>query len=115
MLMIGNSYLWVNRHLGSGDPETVSASILKADVYTHVVFTLDEKQTMRLYEDGELASNPAPAALQLQNTDAEFRVGAMSDNPDPVYRFAGALDELAVYDHALPATRVKAHYDAAQP
>lgn len=77
--------------------------------YTHIVASYDGS-SMRLYADGEVAAPPVAAALALRDRAATFRVGTDSQGIN-IYR--GRLDELALYDYALPFDRARAHYLAA--
>jgi hypothetical protein len=78
--------------------------------WTHVVATYDGK-TLTLYVDGiatESAPDPRPQLLKR----TPLLVGAR-DKISGV--LVGSVDELAIYDKALPADRVKAHFDIAPP
>jgi hypothetical protein len=79
--------------------------------YHHVVTTFDG-QTLTLYVDGRL-SDQKPSAYPLPDVSVAFVVGKASNGSHSY--FGGSLDELAVYDRALPAARVAAHFAAARP
>lgn len=72
--------------------------------FSHVVVTFDGALP-RLYVDGVLKKVGTKSA-DLATSSAIFRWGD---------GWIGALDELAIYDKALDAARVKAHFDAAVP
>ena len=76
-------------------------------VPTHVVAVYDG-QAMRLYIDGEGVAE-VPAGLGLIDTPYPFRIGARADDASP---FAGAVDEVAVYETALDAETIQAHFRA---
>jgi hypothetical protein len=76
--------------------------------WTHVVATWDGA-TMSLYADATLVASRALAA-PADVVTASLSLGASFDSYDWL---AGQLDEVAVYDAALPAARVQAHFDAA--
>ncbi len=70
---------------------------------------------MRLYVDG-VAAGSDPAASTKISTSGYWRVGGDSlakwaARPSSDY-FAGSIDEVAVYDQALSADEVAAHYSA---
>jgi hypothetical protein len=66
---------------------------------------------MRLYVDGVLRGGPSSATYVLNAHTSAFTVGAQSGgagtNP-----FPGLIDEVAIYNRALSATEVSAHYAA---
>lgn len=72
----------------------------------HVVATFDGT-TVRLYIDG-VEEDTAAGSLTL-NPSADLNIGNL---PFASRLFGGILDEIAVYDYALSAARVAAHYDA---
>jgi hypothetical protein len=74
---------------------------------THVVAVYDG-QAMRLYIDGEGIAE-VPAGLGLSDTPFPFRIGARADGSSP---FTGVVDEVAVYETALDAETIQAHFQA---
>jgi hypothetical protein len=75
---------------------------LPRDRFTHLVGTYDGA-TMHLYVNGLDVSSVPP----VQSTRA------IAKSPEPIVigtRFPGILDDVAVYDHALPAERVRTHH-----
>ena len=74
---------------------------------THVVAAYDG-ETMRLFLNGiEVASTSS--AMSLRDTQLPFRLGNNAVGTSP---FEGTIDEVAVYDEALAAETVVAHYRA---
>jgi hypothetical protein len=71
----------------------------------HIVSTYDNG-VVRVYVDGEL--DEQASILRLEGS-APARIGF---DPAPPNRFRGSVDEVAIYDHALSARRIKAHYAA---
>jgi hypothetical protein len=69
----------------------------------HIVGTFDGTN-LRLYVNGMLQSSQ-PSGLALVANGVPLLWGQL---------FQGALDELAIYDHALSDARIQAHYMAAQ-
>ncbi|HEV7773497.1 MAG TPA: LamG domain-containing protein [Conexibacter sp.] len=83
---------------------TLQAPVDATD-WMHVLATYDGT-TMRLYVNGALAAERA-SALELPTERENLSIGAKQGE----WRyFAGGLDELAVYDHALSADRAYAHW-----
>jgi hypothetical protein len=76
----------------------------------HVVGTFDGA-TARLYIDGVLAASRAATSAATVTTSP--LVIASWDSWSEMFK--GIVDEPAVYGTALPAARVKAHYDAGAP
>jgi hypothetical protein len=75
--------------------------------WVHVVSTYDRTR-IRLYVDGVQVSSRADAR-PANPIDADLVVGC-NDALD-TYVLAGDLDEVAIYPTALPADRVKLHFD----
>jgi len=80
---------------------SVSSSAPKLGAFTHVVATYDGDELV-LYRDG-IAAGRAPDAREARAADVILFLGGKD--------FEGVLDEVAVYDKALSADRVKAHHD----
>jgi hypothetical protein len=77
--------------------------------YQHIVAAYDGTDAM-LYVDGSMAqSSPSPTAMHPMTTT--WAAGSQNCTCGTA-NFAGTLDELAIYDKALPAARVLAHYRA---
>jgi hypothetical protein len=85
----------------------IAASILGR--WVHAVATYDGK-ALELFVDGVSVDKGADARSQLPK-NVPLTVGAASPGGGNVIN--GAIDELAIYDFALPAERIKAHFDAA--
>jgi hypothetical protein len=74
--------------------------------WTYVVATYDGV-TSAVYLDGELAAQKTTNST-LPDLTAPLLIGRI----DNWKRFAGVLDEVAIYDKNLPPARIKAHYQA---
>ncbi len=83
------------------DVATLPITGVPLDSFTYVAVTFDGAQ-VRMYRNG-IESDSVPAAASIPNTDGPLVVGQ---------GFAGALDELAIYEKALAADRISAHYRA---
>jgi hypothetical protein len=100
--------------IGSGDAgwTTVSGPAVRPDTYTHLVGVYDGTN-MLFYVDGVLAAQTTAA---LAPNDANpLRIGGGATEGEGDFFFEGDVDEVAVYDTALPEERVLAHYVAGFP
>jgi len=81
--------------------------------WRHVVVTFDQPAgVMRLYVDGTVnGESPVPSTALAPN-NSNFVIG-MHDVPGFPYYFRGLIDEVAVYQRALTADEVRAHFCAA--
>jgi hypothetical protein len=104
-----NDILRVERYV-SGQEDSASRAAPPLNTWTHVVGTFDGIE-LCIYANGG-TPNCATSPLVIPNTPASLTMGNR-DSDDR--HFWGRLDEVAIYDYALSATRVQAHYDAAQP
>lgn len=93
---------------GEQHPIMSDGEAVTADEWHHVVATYDGHEG-KLYLDGEVVGTLEEEILL--GTDGPLRIGARKGDPAP--HFQGAIDEVAIYDHALSAERVRAHYRAA--
>jgi hypothetical protein len=94
---------WAN---SSSNPLAAPGSIGAGD-WSHVVGTYDGSN-LRIYVDGALAAGPFASGLSIPTHTCSFVIGAMFCGK--VGFFAGGVDEVAVYGHALSAARVLVHY-----
>lgn len=97
------------RQQNTSDADSVSVTLDDTKPFHHIAVTYDG-MTLRAYLDGaERASNGSTKPLPSLSTS--FVIGGDSDgNASP---FLGVIDEVSLYDHALPAARISAHYLAA--
>lgn len=78
-----------------------------ANVWTHIVATFDG-QSDALFVDGVMKASAGAGPI-----DARPGSLALGDSAiGQTFKLKGALDEIAIYDHALSAARVAAHYAA---
>ena len=90
------------------NPQTlVSTRKITAGVPVHVAATYDG-QTMRIYLDGVLDSSmEAPGKIHFSfGTQSHVGLGNEVGRYNP---FKGIIDEIAIYDKALPPERIRAH------
>jgi hypothetical protein len=111
----GKSYsyhLWVEPDgsfgFGQIDGNRVSAARAEIGVTYHLVGTHDG-ETLRLYVNGALSASGPSATQRL--SDWPFHIGRGA-SPGGRFDVDGVVDEVAVYDWALPAARVREHYEA---
>jgi hypothetical protein len=83
-----------------------SSSVATTATWVHMVATYDGT-TGLVYFDG-VQQGTGPAAFALTGATSNFVIGAEAGGGD--VWFLGNLDEVAVYDHVLAASRVLAHY-----
>ena len=106
----------INRTGGSGGPAAnAGAKLQPADIsrWHHYVFVHSLSAGMaRFYVDGVLATAaPLPSAAFVYN-NAPFYIGKHWLNPPYDYPFYGMIDELAIYQRALPESEIIAHHCA---
>jgi hypothetical protein len=95
---------------GSNESRVVAPVAARTGAFSHVVATYDGA-TMRLYVDGSTMGT-SPDRRALPATDAPMYISASGTHQQVI---KGVMDEVAVYDKALPEARVKAHFAAAPP
>jgi hypothetical protein len=94
----------------STDDGYATGEPLPTTAFTHLAMTYDGT-TVRLYTNGVLDGSQPSASEIVDPADPELVFG---DRAEQVYfKFAGLLDEIAIYDKALAASRIEAHVDAA--
>ena len=79
-------------------------------VWTHLAL-VRSGSTLSIYVNGQLASS-APAPGVLNSTSSMLALGRSGASATSY--FAGAIDEVAVYDHAIPAASVASRYAAGE-
>jgi hypothetical protein len=95
------------QRVDSGNKFTIQSSTIASDgVWAHLVVTYDGAQAVE-YFDGQ-AQSTEPTTLSLAGATSNFVLAA--EGGGATEWFTGTLDEVAVYDKALPAGRVLAHY-----
>ena len=104
---IFNDKLELDLQVGGNHREVPGGTVLQTDTWYHVVTTWDG-DTIKSYVNGALdrfiaSSEPLPAGT------LDFRIGR-SSNGDA--SFGGLIDEAALYDRALTAGEVQAHYQS---
>jgi glucose/arabinose dehydrogenase len=90
---------------GNQFAEVFGTSAPSVNAWHHVVATYDGAN-MRVYLDGALIAGPVASSTPIAS-DSTLRIGNYGSR-----WWNGLLDELAIYDYALPLARVQAHYNA---
>lgn len=94
--------------VAAGNDSYAHGPALAVDTWTHVVAVVDATN-VRLYLNGVMTEQSARHPF----TPEPGSELVLADVPGFAgFKWKGLLDELAIYDKALDATRVKAHYDA---
>lgn len=86
------------------------STVINDGLWHHIVGTRDgSANSNMIYVDGSLEASGTPTFTgTLTFTAKPITIGYYS--VDPFYRFNGTLDEIALYDQALPADEVARHY-----
>lgn len=91
---------------GDGHATTSAEGTVAAERWVHVVGTYDGS-VGRLYVNGDLVGEEIPGAFSPQTSGPLFVGIRMEDEEER--HILGAVDEVAVYDHALSARQIAAH------
>lgn len=90
----------------------LSAALVNDGLIHHVVGSVDTDKKARIYIDGVLADTGSAASNLDVLGGASLYVGQGDPGLSGWSRFDGVIDEVAVYDTALTADQVLAHYRA---
>jgi len=93
----------------------VGTTTVEADTWYHVVGTATNGDRMRLYVNGALEAESSFTLGDLWTGGNQWLLGTHSGDAagtGPIQYFDGTLDEIAVYDYALTADQIQAHYAA---
>jgi large repetitive protein len=102
----GSQLLYFDRVTAGNDDTAISTTATVAGTWYHVAATYDGA-TMRIYVNGSLEGS-TPSPLSIPDTTYPLRLGSL--HPAPTTLFPGRLDEIAIYNVALPAAQVAEHY-----
>ena len=108
VLLLNDARVVFERWKGSGPDHVQSVDPLVVGEFSHIVGTYDGKD-MVLYVNGAQVGTTA-SMLDLANNMNELRLGADAEGFN---NLDGVLDEVAIYDEALSARQVVAHFAAA--
>lgn len=90
----------------------LSAALVNDDLIHHVVGSVDTDKKARIYIDGVLADTGSAASNLDVLGGASLYVGQGDPGLSGWSRFDGVIDEVAIYNRALTADQVLAHYRA---
>jgi hypothetical protein len=89
-------------------PTSIESGIVDVDTFHHVVATYDSA-TMRLYVDS-LETSSDESSLLIGSSAGEMTIGASNDGLE--FSFLGVIDDVSLYERALPAQVVQEHHAA---
>lgn len=97
---------------GQGNEEVLEGSgLVYRDGQPHHLVATYDGQDQRLYFDGQLvAARANPGSMSTTAANTPLRIGRYGNNTST--RWQGSIDEVAMYDYALSAERIAAHYAA---
>ncbi len=98
----------------NGAGSATPGGTVQPDQWSYVVIVSDNSVGLRLYVDGQW--DGFGYAQFARNGTAPFLIGAVGGVATPsgvAEMFNGTVDEVAVYNTALPQARLQAHYQAA--
>ena len=111
----GNWEFWTYNDIAGAQVQ--SGTPVVQNQWTHLVGTFDGLNK-KFYINGALVASEVNPNYQ-PNLICNLRIGEGNNENDPTlathYNFLGNLDEVAVYNYALPANRVLAHFLASDP
>jgi hypothetical protein len=110
MYLPTNEGLLFERSTGDANKQsvTITAVLPAAGPWRHVVVTFDGIELVMTVDSD--ASATSLQQVSMPATNGSFAIGARNGGADE--RFRGAVDEVAVYDHALSRERIARHYAA---
>lgn len=109
---------YFNAQVGGINVTLTGSTVIRDTGVHHLVGTVDSSRNCRFYVDGVLEAGPTAAGSTTAiDSSGSIRIGKTPVGSDPgagsAYKsFDGEICEVAVYDTALSAARVLAHYQA---
>jgi hypothetical protein len=88
-----------------------AGSDISKDAVHHIVGTWDGT-TLKIYVDGSLANSAVPGSSPTAGNTANLRIGTRWDSSGDDKHFKGRLDEVAIFNTDIGATRIGVHYTA---
>ncbi|MEM7028701.1 MAG: FG-GAP-like repeat-containing protein [Chloroflexota bacterium] len=114
------NYILVVTVAGTGNKTTRTVAVIEADTIYHTALVHDQGR-LTVYLDGEAIFDDTGYASKIENhNDGDIRIGGNGGTlitiweETALFPFHGTIDDVAVYNHALSADRVSAHYSACQ-
>jgi hypothetical protein len=90
--------------------EARTATIYTANSWYHLAMTYDQS-TIRLYVNGQQAATFAYTGA-ISTAAVPLSIGRRMDTGAAASFFVGTIDEVSVYNRALSASEIQAHYNA---
>ncbi|HHU79592.1 MAG TPA: hypothetical protein GXZ29_12060, partial [Clostridiales bacterium] len=97
--------------------EVSKSNVVVPGEWNHIALTR-QGETVKFYVDGELVHTAAVPGQDFAETDFPMYIGIDCDRngiPYSVHAFKGALDDVRLYDRALPVEEIKAAYNEIIP
>jgi hypothetical protein len=114
--IVGGIYRFFTRSdITPNNTVTANASVGPNGTWQHIVAVLDQPAgRMKIYVNGVESGSQTPSATLLASTH-DISIGARRGTTSLDYNlnFAGRIDEVAVYNRALGANEITAHFAAA--
>ncbi|HLT09181.1 MAG TPA: LamG-like jellyroll fold domain-containing protein [Micromonosporaceae bacterium] len=96
--------------VGSSNVQAVCQTPIQLNTWYHFVATYDGT-ALRVYLNGELeATTVAPGSVAFGSSSIRIARRGLAYPSGQTNWYVGRFDEIAFYDHALSATRIKTHY-----
>ncbi len=96
----------------AGKSNLVVTSPIAVGSWTHLVATFDGSK-ISIFVNGTMTAQSSSTPVSI-TSGFTFAIGALNGGAQPTF-FAGAIDEVAIYDHVVSATCIAAHYRLASP
>ncbi|HEX4120634.1 MAG TPA: LamG-like jellyroll fold domain-containing protein, partial [Verrucomicrobiae bacterium] len=111
----GGKFRFNLRNAKGGSAGAIYSPVGPDGNWHHLVAVCDETDgEMVLYVDGQTSGTiTAIGGTGVAETPVPVSVGAQSSGGDFLYQFNGTIDEVSLYNYALSAGEVAAHYQAA--
>ncbi len=102
------AHVWKN---SSSTLASVSGTAVPQGVWQYVVFTFNGTNLL-LYQNGAQTGNVTIPADTILAAPYHFIIGAMAHNVPLYFRFNGLIDEVRIYNAAMPTSQIKEQYYA---
>ncbi len=99
---------------GSGYVNDIASSTLQTKTWYYLTATFDSLN-YRIYVNGVLQGTAAAMAGGIRPPGTNANIGCQSQSGNLSSFFGGRIDELKVYNYALPADSIIAHYQTTTP
>jgi hypothetical protein len=112
---VSSSYRFFLRNSGGGGFEMTPPNVPANNTWQHIAGTYNGALgLMKFYLNGVERSSDSTAPTQLFSNTRDVTIGSrqLSNGPENL-NFDGWIDEVAIYNRALPASEILAHFNAA--